>query len=186
MSGLDLAGQLLIAMPRMGDARFARTVIFMCLHSDKGAMGLVVNKPFPDLTFPQLLRQLDIPIGAAARNVPVLIGGPVETSRGIVLHTDDYAHEGTTVLAGGMAMTATTDILKAIAGGEGPRHSLLALGYSGWSPGQLESEMTQNAWLSVDCDRDLVFAGDLDRVWESALAKLGATPSNFAGEAGRA
>ncbi len=186
MSGLDLAGQMLIAMPRMGDARFARTVIYVCLHSDKGAMGLVINKPFPDLTFPQLLTQLNIPVGEAARAVPVLVGGPVETSRGIVLHTDDYAHEGTTILPGGMAMTATTDILKAIAEGEGPRQSLLALGYSGWSPGQLENEMAQNAWLSIDCDRRIVFGDDLGGVWERALAKLGATPSNFAGEAGRA
>ena len=179
-------GHLLVAMPQMEDTRFERTVIYMCAHNADGAMGLVVNKLFDAITFPDLLEQLNIETGPKTEQIRVHFGGPVESGRGFVLHTDDYVRDGTLKVRQGFALTATVDILKAIAQGEGPNHSLLALGYSGWGPGQLESEIAANGWLIVPASSDLVFASELDDKWERALGAVGVTLASLSGAVGRA
>jgi putative transcriptional regulator len=182
----SLIGQLLVAMPQMRDSRFERSVIYMCAHSAEGAMGLVLNKLFDQISFPDLLDQLNIKTGPRTKQILVHFGGPVESGRGFVLHSDDYVRDGTLTITDGFALTATIDILRAIADGEGPRSSLLALGYAGWGPGQLETEIQQNGWLTVPADPLLVFDGDLEAKWTRALAKLGVQPSALSGEAGHA
>lgn len=183
----SLVGNLLVAMPGMPDPRFAKTVIYMCAHSSEGAMGLVVNRVFEALTFPALLEQLGITPGLEVDDrVSVLFGGPVETGRGFVLHSPDYRRDGTLVVADRVALTATVDILKAIAEGTGPRRHLLALGYAGWGPGQLDSEIRSNGWLNVEADDDLVFDLDLDSKWHRAMAKIGIDPRMLSDSAGHA
>ena len=183
----SLTGQLLIAMPQMMDPRFARSVVYVCAHSeDDGAMGLVVNKLFEALTMDELFTQLKLDPGALGRSRPVHFGGPVEPGRGFVLHTTDYREEASLVLGDDLAMTATLDILRAIGKGEGPRHSLLALGYAGWAPGQLDAEMQANGWLSVPADSDLVFDADFESKWQRALAKLGVDLTMLSTEVGHA
>lgn len=185
-SEASLIGQLLVAMPQMRDSRFERSVIYMCAHSAEGAMGLVLNKLFDQISFPDLLDQLNIKTGPRTKQILVHFGGPVESGRGFVLHSDDYVRDGTLTITDGFALTATIDILRAIADGEGPRSSLLALGYAGWGPGQLETEIQQNGWLTVPADPTLVFDGDLEAKWTRALAKLGVQPSALSGDAGHA
>ncbi len=181
-----LDGHLLVAMPQMSDPRFARSVIYLCAHSSDGAMGLVVNKLIDSITFPDLLRQLNIDEASSTDQIRIHFGGPVESGRGFVLHSDDYVQESTLVVNEGIALTATIDVLRAIANDEGPRRSLLALGYAGWAPGQLDAEIQANGWLHVDPDDDLIFGGDLDKKWEQAINKLGIDLSVFSGVAGRA
>jgi putative transcriptional regulator len=181
-----LKGHLLIAMPSMGDDRFERTVIYVCVHSPQGAMGLVVNRLVDHINFPDLLENLDIDLPSPAQQIRVHFGGPVESSRGFVLHSADYDSETTLPVDGTIGLTASTEILRAIAEGNGPRHSLLALGYAGWGPGQLDSEMQANAWLHAPADTDLIFGGDLDGKWGQAVAKLGVDVSLLSGEAGHA
>jgi len=180
-----LAGHLLVAMPNMRDPRFERTVIYMCVHNAEGAMGLVINKAVGSLTFPQLLRQLGIPRdGAGERRVH--FGGPVEMGRGFVLHTDEYEQESTVKVKPGYAVTATIDILKAIADGGGPEKALLALGYAGWAPGQLDGEIQANGWLHAPADLAIVFDDALDTKWERAIGKIGIDLALLSGEAGHA
>jgi len=181
-----LTGHLLVAMPGMADPRFARTVIFLCAHSEEGAMGIVINREMNNLTFGDLAEQLDLDADEVSVDLPVQAGGPVETGRGFVLHSVDYRHDGTLVVADDVALTATVDILKAIAGGGGPKRRLLALGYAGWSPGQLESEIKANGWLNVAADPDLVFDPALDEKWDKAMAKLGVDASMLSSSGGRA
>lgn len=184
---MDLTGKLLIAMPGMGDPRFHRSVIFMCAHSDDGAMGLIVNKPAPDLTFADLLQQLEIEPDGAAPGPRVYLGGPVENGRGFVLHSSEYAAASSTLQVDkGFGMTATLDILTDIASGGGPAQALLALGYSGWGPDQLEGEIQRNGWLTCDADPDLVFGTPDDDKWGAALAKLGVDARLLSGSAGHA
>jgi putative transcriptional regulator len=183
----SLAGQLLVAMPQMGDPRFARSVIYLCTHSgDAGAMGLVINKLLGPLTLAELFAQLDIESGASAKHRPVHFGGPVEPGRGFVLHSADYREEATLPVAGDIAVTATLDIMRAIGKGQGPRHSLFALGYAGWAPGQLDAEIQANGWLSVAADEDIVFSDDHDGKWQRALSKLGIELSTLSSDAGHA
>jgi putative transcriptional regulator len=183
----SLAGQLLVAMPQMGDPRFARSVVYLCTHSgDAGAMGLVINKVLGSLTLAELFAQLDIESGASANRRPVHFGGPVEPGRGFVLHTADYREEATLPVVGGIAVTATLDIMRAIGKGEGPRHSLFALGYAGWAPGQLDAEIGANGWLSVAADESIVFDTDHDAKWQRALGKLGIDLSTLSSDAGHA
>ncbi|MFC3690750.1 YqgE/AlgH family protein [Chenggangzhangella methanolivorans] len=187
-----LDGQVLVAMPTMEDDRFARTVIYVCAHSSEGAMGIVVNKPAPHISFPDLLVQLDVitegeeirlPDGAEA--IQVLRGGPVESGRGFVLHSADFMIEDSTLpIDDGICLTATLDILKAIARGDGPQSAILALGYAGWAPGQLETEIQANGWLNVPADRSLVFDGEPDSKYERALAKIGIDLGKLSTEAG--
>src|SRR3954453_23968560 len=159
----SLTGQLLIAMPQMLDPRFARSVVYVCAHSeDEGAMGLVINKLFEAVTMDELFAHLKLDPGTAARSRPVHFGGPVEPGRGFVLHTADYREDATLVVGDGFAVTATLDILRASGKGAGPQKSLLALGYAGWAPGQLDAEMQANGWLSVIADPELIFDSDFD------------------------
>lgn len=181
-----MTGQLLVAMPTMRDPRFTRTVIFMCAHNAEGAMGLVVNRLVGSLTFPDLLAQLGIPRGPEGRDIRVHFGGPVETSRGFVLHSADYKDEGTMQIGGGFGLTASLDILRDIAGGAGPRQSLLALGYAGWGPGQLDMEIQANGWLSAPADEGLLFDEHLDDKWERAIGKIGVSIDHLSGDAGHA
>lgn len=184
---MELAGKILIAMPGMGDPRFDRSVILLCAHSTEGAMGIIINKPLEDMSFSGLLEHLKIPVAPEGRDIRVHLGGPVERGRGFVLHSPDWQTGGTTLsVPGGFGMTATLDILEALAKGGGPDKALLALGYSGWGPGQLEAEIARNDWLTCDPAEGLVFGGD-DRVkWSAALRGMGIDPLTLSAAAGRA
>ena len=181
-----LTGQLLIAMPGMPDSRFQRTVVYVCAHNAEGAMGLVINRLFGSITFATLLEQLEIHPTKLNDDLRVHYGGPVESGRGLVLHSTDFVREGTMMVDDEVALTATIDILRAIADGRGPKHSLLALGYAGWGPGQLDAEMQANGWLTVDSDQALMFDADLDTKWERAIAKIGVSLPMLSGEVGHA
>ena len=189
-----LDGQLLIAMPVMGDPRFERSVIYMCAHSSEGAMGIMVNRPAGSIDFPELLVQLDIikeadqiKLPENAESMKVLKGGPVDTGRGFVLHSSDFYIENATLrIDDGICLTATVDILKAIAKGSGPKHAILALGYAGWAPGQLENEIQGNGWLHCDADQDLIFGGDVEEKYARALRKIGIDPGMLSNDAGHA
>ena len=189
-----LNGQLLVAMPTMSDRRFRRSVIYMCSHSNEGAMGLIVNQRSPDVSLADLLSQLGLADDDADTAGPeelleqgVLNGGPVSTERGFVLHTNDYfAEEATLAIGDGICLTATIEILKAMAAGQGPRRSVLALGYAGWAPGQLEAEIGANGWLHCPADRDLIFDTDHELKYVRALSKIGVELSHLISEAGHA
>ncbi|MBM3517645.1 MAG: YqgE/AlgH family protein [Alphaproteobacteria bacterium] len=181
-----LEGQLLIAMPGMSDPRFARAVLYMCAHSSTGAVGLIVNRLADHVTFPDLLRQLGIEPMPQGHEIRVHFGGPVEVSRGLILHSADYRQDSSILVGENLALTASVDMLRVIAAGDGPRHSLLALGYAGWAAGQLESEIQANAWLHATADDAMVFDDDLTSKWERAMAKIGLDVAKLAGEAGHA
>ncbi|MEP2640469.1 YqgE/AlgH family protein [Roseobacter sp.] len=184
---LDLTGTLLVAMPSMGDARFECAVILICAYSEKGAMGLILNKPSGDLRMSDVLDQLEIPPSSGAAAMPVHFGGPVETGRGFVLHSDDYESSLHTLnVPGGFGMTATLDILEEIARDGGPKHASMMLGYAGWGPGQLESEIARNGWLTADATPALVFEVAADRKWSQTLISLGVDPLGLSATAGRA
>jgi putative transcriptional regulator len=189
-----LDGQFLLAMPGMADQRFARAVIYICAHSAEGAMGLIINHPARKVTFPDLLLQLElmkpeelIRLPTPAEKLQVLKGGPVETGRGFVLHSSDFFIDNSTLtIDESVSLTATVDILRAIAQGHGPQQAMLALGYAGWSPGQLEGEIQQNGWLHVPADPGLLFDRDLESKWARAIRLLGIDPAMLSGEAGHA
>lgn len=189
-----LDGQLLIAMPSMSDPRFSRSVIYLCAHSSDGAMGIIVNQHAPHINFSELLEQLNIVQEDERITVPddlesmaVHVGGPVETGRGFVLHSADYyAEDSTLPIEDGVCLTATIDILRAIARGKGPDQALLALGYAGWAPGQLENEIQSNGWLNCPADAELIFDGDVESKYQRALGKIGIDPAHLVSEAGRA
>lgn len=183
----SLAGQFLIAMPGMGDPRFDRTVIYMCAHGPDGAMGLVINKRADSLSFPDLMEQLGIDQTPGIQiEMPIQIGGPVEKGRGFVLHSGDYNQPNTQKLDENLGLTSTMDVLRKIAAGEGPEHALLALGYAGWSAGQLEDELAQNGWLHGPASNEVLFAPDIDTKWERALNSIGVDPSLLSHDAGHA
>ncbi|SEW38850.1 putative transcriptional regulator [Cognatiyoonia koreensis] len=183
----NLCGKMLIAMPMMGDPRFQQSVIYMCAHSKEGAMGLIVNKPQPGVRFKELLGQLGIDPEDDAKDVRVHYGGPVENVRGFVLHSEDYRSEtGTMEVDTGICMTATLDILEDMARGKGPRTSLLALGYAGWGPDQLEGEIAQNGWLTCDAKEDIIFGRANEHKWTGALKILGIDPVLLSSTPGRA
>lgn len=189
-----LDGQMLIATPAMTDERFERCVIYVCAHSPEGAMGIVVNQPAANIAFPDLLVQLDViaesDIAQAATrpgHVRVLKGGPVETGRGFVLHTADFFIENSTLpIDEGICLTATLDILKAIARGSGPANAILALGYAGWAPGQLENEIQGNGWLHCPADAELIFGDDNDQKYTKALGKIGIDLGKLSSDVGHA
>jgi putative transcriptional regulator len=190
--GRFLDNQFLIAMPGMQDERFTRSVIYLCAHSEEGAMGLVINQVQP-LPFSDLLVQLGIVdaeaairLPPAAREVVVRNGGPVEQSRGFVLHSDDYMVESSMPVSERICLTATVDILRAISDGTGPRQAIMALGYSGWGAGQLEGEIAQNGWLTCPATADLLFDPDLDNTYDRVLAALGINPAYLSSTAGHA
>lgn len=181
-----LTGQLLIAMPSMADPRFQQSVIYVCAHTPDGAMGLVLNRPIVKPTFDDLLKQLSVEPVPPAREIKLYAGGPVENARGFVLHTSDWTGEGSLRVTGDTALTASLDVLKVIAEGGGPRECVLALGYAGWGPGQLDQEIQQNAWLSVPPDETLLFDKEHDTKWRRAFAKLRVDPLLLSGVAGHA
>jgi len=189
-----LDGKLLIAMPAMNDERFARSVIYVCAHSSEGAMGIVVNQRAGNIKFPDLLVQLEvipaserIELPTRAEDVKVLKGGPVETGRGFVLHSADYFKaESTLPIDESVCLTATIDILRDIAKGTGPDKALLALGYAGWAPGQLESEIQANGWLHCAADPELIFDPEVDRKYNRALGKIGIDPWRLVNDSGHA
>lgn len=189
-----LDGQLLIAMPLMSDRRFSRSVVYVCAHSKDGAMGLIINQRAPHISFPDLLERLGIvpsDTGDGLSNeklsMSIHVGGPVETGRGFVLHSSDYfADDSTLPIEDGVCLTATIDILKAIAAGKGPNKAMLALGYAGWSPGQLESEIQANGWLNCPADLGLIFNPDVESKYTRAFAKIGIDPSHLVSDAGHA
>lgn len=184
---IDLTGKLLIAMPGMVDPRFAHSVVFMCAHSPEGAMGLILNKPTGDLHLHDLLEQLQIAPGPEMLNRPVYFGGPVESGRGFVLHERGYHSSISTLdVDEGFAMTATMDILEDLAQGRGPLKAMIALGYAGWGPGQLEGEIAQNGWLTCEADAALVFDQPDATKWEAALKTLGIDALALSADAGRA
>jgi putative transcriptional regulator len=182
-----LVGQMLIAMPGIGDPRFERALLLVCAHDETHAMGLAVNRPVEGLSVPDLLRRLDVERAAQAPDELVMMGGPVERERGFVLHTDDYLSkdDNSLLIGGGLALTGTREALSAMAGRR-PRRALLALGYAGWGAGQLEQEIRNNVWLTCDADEHLIFGGDHEAKWTQALAKLGVDASLLTAEAGRA
>ncbi len=180
-----LSGQLLLSMPGIGDDRFDRAVIALCLHDDGGALGLMINRPHADITLHGLLRQLDIDPGAVADR-PVLDGGPVEQGHGFVLHEADYAASGTIRVGDAWAFTSTLDILQAIARGDGPKHWHVVLGYAGWGAGQLDGEMRQHGWHLAPGDEDVVWHTPIDKRWERAFALTGVTVANLSATPGRA
>ncbi|MEO1239772.1 MAG: YqgE/AlgH family protein [Pseudomonadota bacterium] len=183
----SLTGKFLIAMPGMGDRRFEHGLVYLCSHSADGAMGLIVNKPAEDVSTDDVLEKLGIEASTSRPIGPVYFGGPVETGRGFVLHSVDYdAGEGTLHVDDDIAMTATIGVLNDIARGEGPKNSLLALGYAGWAPGQLESELVQNGWLIVDATSDIIFQADSTTKWTAALGLLGVDALTLSAEGGRA
>ena len=190
-----LVGRFLVAAPSMPDKNFQKSVVFICKHDEDGALGIIVNNKVEGLPLGQVYKQLGIDVSPAAAERAVLFGGPVDTARGLVLHSADYKREGETLLIeGGMALTASLDILKDMAGGRGPKEAWLALGHSGWSPGQLDFEMQDNAWLVVDGDAALVFDADFAAKWQRALDRLGSKggpggrfdPASFSHQSGRA
>lgn len=189
-----LDGQFLVAMPGLADERFARSVIYLCAHSADGAMGIILNKAVDDLNMPDLLIQLDIATEADAirlrervGHMPVLMGGPVDAKRGFVLHSDDFhIAQSTLIIDDGICLTATVEILRAIATGEGPANAVLALGYAGWQPGQLENEIMANGWLTCPADPDLIFHTELGAKYERTLRSNGIDPAMLSSTAGRA
>jgi putative transcriptional regulator len=181
-----LTGMLLVAMPSMTDPRFERSVIYLCAHSDEGAMGLVVNQVASNVSFPAVIGQLGIEAGEDCADTPVHVGGPVETSRGFVLHSADYVQDSTLVIDDRFALTATVDVLRAIAEGHGPRQRVLALGYAGWGAGQLDAEIQNNGWLIAPALPEIVFGADNETKWLRALRTIGVDPSLLSTTAGHA
>lgn len=185
-TGNDFVGQVLLAMPAMSDPRFERSVIYVCAHNEDGAMGIVINKTLDSIDFRELLGHLDIPAGNAAHDVAVHFGGPVESQRGFVLHSTDYRHTETLIVDHETGLTATMDVLRDLASGDGPQRSILALGYAGWGAGQLEAEFQENAWLLVPSSSELLFNVPNGDKWERAFNSIGVDLSVLSGTSGRA
>ncbi|MEQ6201746.1 YqgE/AlgH family protein [Sulfitobacter sp. HNIBRBA2951] len=184
---MDLTGQLLIAMPGMGDPRFDRSVVLICTYSDEGAMGIILNKPVPDMRLREVLDRMDMDAAGGPLDAPVHIGGPVQTERGFVLHTDKTRlPDKTMLIPGGYVMSVTQDVLHDIGAARGPDPFLFALGYSGWGPAQLDGEIAANGWLTAPASHDLVFGTQAAQLWEAALRSIGIDPVSLSGAAGRA
>jgi putative transcriptional regulator len=181
-----LEGKFLIALPGMPDPRFERSVILMCAHSSQGAMGLIVNKPVEGVAFGYLMEKLGIKITANRIETPVLFGGPMETERGLILHSSEYQSGNSTAITSEISVTGTVDVLNAIAQGRGPQQAAFALGHAGWGPGQIEQEIRGNSWVHCDSDKAILFDLGQDAKWAAALRKLGIDLSGLSAEAGRA
>jgi len=181
-----LQGKFLIALPGMPDPRFERSVILMCAHSDEGAMGLIVNKPIDGMPFSQLMDKLGIKVTANRIETPVLFGGPVETERGLILHSSEFAGAQSTPVTTDFSLTGTLDVLHAIAAGRGPKKAMFALGYAGWGAGQIEDEIRGNGWVHADSDAEITFDLPPEAKWAAALGKLGINISGLSAHAGRA
>ncbi len=185
---ISLVGKCLISMPGIDDIRFDRSLIYVCANSKEGSMGIVINRPIFPVKFPELLKQLEIniPAGNIIFEPDILYGGPVENTRGFVLHTSDYFIASTVVVHEGIAITATLDILEAIALGKGPSDSMVALGYASWGAGQLEEELRSNTWLISEAGNDLIFKTPHSQKWKKALQSLGVDPNLLSSGQGNA
>ena len=183
-----LKGKLIIAMPTMSDPRFMHSVICVCAHNEDGAIGIIINKTIDSLSFIDMISKFNVDKICVERNYSgsIYFGGPVETERGFILHSADYETEYSTIISEKISMTASTEILQALADGRGPSKSIVALGYAGWGPSQLDTEILSNAWLTVDADLDLVFSDKIDEKWDGALAKIGVNSALLSTEYGRA
>jgi len=181
-----LTGQFLLAMPHMQDPRFEKVVIYVCGHDANGAMGLIINKYLGDFTLKGLLEYLNLPQETIKRDLPIYFGGPVDTGRGFVLHSDDFRHPGTVLLAHRIALTATVDALQSIAKGAGPKDCLLAMGYVGWEAGQLDAELHSSRWLQMEADPDILFHTPVEKKWEKAIEKFGISPESLSEDFGQA
>ena len=182
-----LAGKLLVAMPSMDDDNFKQATIFLCAHDEKGAMGLIANDKMPNIDFEQLLIKLKIERGdGRSVKMPVLRGGPLDSSRGFVLHSKDFNRKDTIDVNDRFSVTGTMDALKAIADGTGPNDAIFMLGYSSWGAGQLETELKENSWIIVDADSDIIFNTTPDKVWRKALSKIGVNPDMISNVTGNA
>ena len=188
MENLFLAGKLIIAMPTMSDPRFKRSVVCICAHNEDGAIGIIINKIIESLSFSKIIKQLKLKKNMNKDDYKdhIYFGGPVETERGFILHSSDYSSENSTSINSEISMTASTEILQALIDGNGPNKSIVALGYAGWGPGQLDTEIQSNAWLSVESDLELVFSAKTAEKWDMALEKIGVNPALLSTEAGRA
>lgn len=186
MKTSSLTGQLLIAMPNMPDPRFSHSVIYLCTHNETGAMGLIVNRLYAAIDARALFEQLNIPLTEKTAPLRVHYGGPVESGRGFILHTDDFMQDTTMRIEGDVAMTATLDILHAIANGKGPQQAMLVLGYAGWGAGQLDMEIQAGGWLTAPADTALLFDGEIETKWERSIQKLGFSPGLLSTELGHA
>ena len=188
MENLFLAGKLIIAMPTMSDPRFKRSVVCICAHNEDGAIGIIINKIIESLSFSKIIKQLKLKKNMTRNDYKdhIYFGGPVETERGFILHSADYSSENSTSINSEISMTASTEILQALIDGNGPNKSIVALGYAGWGPGQLDTEIQSNAWLSVESDLELVFSAKTAEKWDMALEKIGVNPALLSTEAGRA
>lgn len=188
IENLFLAGKLIIAMPTMSDPRFKRSVVCICAHNEDGAIGIIINKIIESLSFSKIIKQLKLKKNRTKSDYKdhIYFGGPVETERGFILHSADYSSENSTSINSEISMTASTEILQALIDGNGPNKSIVALGYAGWGPGQLDTEIQSNAWLSVESDLELVFSAKTAEKWDMALEKIGVNPALLSTEAGRA
>lgn len=181
-----LTGKLLLAMPAMTDPRFDRSVLYICSHDEAGAMGIMINRQIENLDFEGLLEHLSVEADNPPEDIIVHSGGPVEPGRGFVLHSADFVQESTLVISETLALTATVDVLKAIAADAGPAHSLIALGYAGWSSGQLEEEIHANSWLTAEAEEEIIFYTELEQKWARTMAMLGVNISMLSADAGHA
>jgi putative transcriptional regulator len=181
-----LTGQFLLAMPHMQDPRFEKAIIYICGHDVNGAMGLVINKHLGSLTLKGLLEYLSLPQETIKKDLPIYCGGPVDMGRGFILHSDDFAHTATVPLGNNISLTATVDVLQSIAEGKGPHECLLAMGYVGWGPGQLDSELHSNRWLQIEADSETLFQVPIEKKWEHAISKLGVAPEVLSEDFGQA
>ena len=183
---MNLTGKLLISMPSLEDERFYKTVIYMCAHSSEGAMGIIINKKIDYDLYPDLLEQLGIDKPLGSKKLYVRYGGPVESGRGFVLHSDEVTQKETLSINKGIALTSTSEFFEDLSKGNGPKNSILALGYAGWGPGQLDLELKANGWLQVLGDKELIFDTQLDKKWEAAIGRLGVDPSMLSSNIGHA
>lgn len=185
-----LSGHLLIATPTIGDERFDRTVIYICAHDPEGAMGIVLNKPSADVTFKNLLENLeiksDIKVSEEIENMPIFAGGPVDTSRGFLVHSQDFHHKSTITVQDEISVTGTLEGIAALSDNKPPQNMLFALGYSGWTAGQLENEVKQNAWLTVQATPELVFTSETNSLWNQSLEAIGINAAQLSSLSGQA
>jgi len=185
MQTMNLTHHFLIAMPAMADPHFARSLTFICEHNDRGALGIVVNRPI-EMNLQTLLEQVSIPPGADLKDVPVHFGGPVQIDRGFVLHAPLGQWQSTLAVSSEIGLTTSKDILQAVARGEGPGKLLVTLGYAGWAPGQLEQELAQNAWLTVQAKSEVIFDLRAEERLQAAMGLLGIDPASLSEQAGHA
>ena len=183
---MNLTGQILVSMPLLEDERFFKTVIYICANSSEGSMGIIINKKIDYDLYPDLLEQLGIDKPLYNKKLFIRYGGPVESGRGFVLHSDDMIRKETLTISKGIALTSTTEFFDDLSNGKGPENSILALGYAGWEPGQLESEIIQNSWMTLSVNNDFLFDDEVSEKWTQAYKLIGVNPSNLSHKSGKA